>query len=68
MTPTNLNPGGNVKVVVRVRGFLPRGEFYGHESNDKLLIILHRNRQRLSMLDRNEPRHSDHKVTRASLK
>ncbi|RVX75007.1 hypothetical protein B0A52_01284 [Exophiala mesophila] len=24
MTPTNLNPGGNVKVVVRVRGFLPR--------------------------------------------
>ncbi len=28
MTPmsSNTNPGGNVKVVVRVRGFLPRGE------------------------------------------
>jgi len=25
MTPSTLNPGGNVKVVVRVRGFLPRG-------------------------------------------
>lgn len=26
LTPSSLNPGGNVKVVVRVRGFLPRGE------------------------------------------
>src|SRR5690242_15026766 len=24
--PSNMNPGGNVKVVVRVRGFLQRGE------------------------------------------
>lgn len=28
MAPSNLNPGGNVKVVVRVRGFLPRGNYH----------------------------------------
>jgi hypothetical protein len=26
MRPSSPSPGGNVKVVVRVRGFLPRGE------------------------------------------
>lgn len=67
MPPSNLNPGGNVKVVVRVRGFLPRGEFCQLGFNDILLIILRRNRQRLPVLDRNEPRNSDHQDTPTSL-
>lgn len=28
LIPPGLSPGGNVKVVVRVRGFLPRGEIW----------------------------------------
>src|SRR5882757_7142124 len=64
MTPSSsLNPGGNVKVVVRVRGFLPRGKFAAAylvlESPNN---VYHRNRQRCTMFDCDEPRQSIYKA------
>jgi hypothetical protein len=35
-------PGGNVRVVVRVRGFLPRGEAAFEENIDAWLMFIHR--------------------------
>jgi len=43
-------PGGNVKVVVRVRGFLPRGMVLT-DGDEALLTILNRNRKRCRMPD-----------------
>lgn len=44
-------PGGNVKVVVRVRAFLPRGKKKFGQLNRQLLIFICRARERRRMLD-----------------
>ena len=53
---SNMAPGGNVKVVVRVRGFLQRGEI-GLQLVDSDTDS-GRNRQRRRMPDRDESRHT----------
>ena len=56
--PGNMTPGGNVKVVVRVRGFLQRGKIHDHQVGAGVLTSF-RARPRCTMFDRDGSRHSD---------
>ena len=51
-TGTPDNGGGNVRVVVRVRGFLPRGKLDAKSPNNSMLILAQKLSEALNVLSR----------------